>query len=400
MSTESEFPARHLKLARELVNETRANDGLAPLDLERFWADQDVSRKAPFDPKSPQCPLGIMMSDECLFDELGVAEDMWRLHNDHEWTAQLRKAYNDKSEKIVGRRLLNEKRGDPKLQYPGVKGLADVFEAKNEWHSGSWWLQKSAHSEDELKALLDRVEACSIRKFILPPNWAEEKERLMKLGVKPGLYRGQRGPVTFAMSVYGVEEMIFLIMDNPDLAVRFRNAILKTMLEIARVRDEEAGYTAETAPHNFAFCDDNCCMLNPRMYELFGYPILKGIFERYAPNPGDSRYQHSDSAMGHLLPLLAKVKLTGTNFGPTVTVAEIRSHLPKAVIDGQLAPFTFSRNEEEKIVLEFLRDFEAAKAARGLVFCTAGSINNGSRLTGMRLIMAAIQRYGRYGRYD
>jgi hypothetical protein len=31
-----------------------------------------------------------------------------------------------------------------------------------------------------------------------------------------------------------------------------------------------------------------------------------------------------------------------------------------------------------------------------LRFSTAGSVNNGSRLTGMRLLMAAIQRHGRY----
>jgi len=48
------------------------------------------------------------------------------------------------------------------------------------------------------------------------------------------------------------------------------------------------------------------------------------------------------------------------------------------------------------MVAEFLRDFDQAKAKRGLYFTTAGSINNGSRLTGMRLLMAAIQRYGRY----
>lgn len=35
--------------------------------------------------------------------------------------------------------------------------------------------------------------------------------------------------------------------------------------------------------------------------------------------------------------------------------------------------------------------------ARGLNFATAGSVNNGSRLTGMRLLMAAVQRHGRYG---
>ena len=63
---------------------------------------------------------------------------------------------------------------------------------------------------------------------------------------------------------------------------------------------------------------------------------------------------------------------------------------------GQLAPFTFSRNEEANMVAELLRDFNQAKAKRGLRFSAAGSINNGSRLTGMRLLMAAIQRHGRY----
>jgi len=41
--------------------------------------------------------------------------------------------------------------------------------------------------------------------------------------------------------------------------------------------------------------------------------------------------------------------------------------------------------------------YDLAKEKRGLRFTTVGSINNGSRLKGMRLVMAAIQRYGRYG---
>jgi uroporphyrinogen decarboxylase len=132
------------------------------------------------------------------------------------------------------------------------------------------------------------------------------------------------------------------------------------------------------------------------MFEFFAMPIHRAVLGRYAPDPGDARYQHSDSAMGHLLPRLAELHLTGTNFGPTLTVSEIRRHCPRAVIEGQLAPFTFSRNEEANLVAEFLRDFAQARAGRGLRFSTAGSINNGSRLTSMRLLMAAIQRYGRY----
>ncbi len=389
------YRPEHVMMAQSLVEETRRNDGLAPVDLERFWADQDVAAGEPFG-DIPQVPLGAILTTECVFDELGVEEDMWRYLHDAAWRAELNKAYNDKAERIVGRRILSEDYGDPALSYPPVKGLHDVFEAENVWNDQSWWLQQSAHSQDELCALLDRVEACNVRETILPEGWDEAKERLLPRGIKPTLYRGQRGPVTFATSVYGPETLIFLVIENPDLAERFSRAVLRTMLEIARVLDEEAGYTPETAPRGFSFCDDNCCLMTPDMYRLFGYPVLKGMFDRYSPSPGDRRYQHSDSPMAHLLPLLGELGLTRVNFGPTVTVDLIREHLPHAVIDGVLAPFTYSRNEEENIVLEFLRDFEMARAQRGLVFATAGSINNGTRLTSMRLAMAAIQRYGRY----
>jgi hypothetical protein len=59
-----------------------------------------------------------------------------------------------------------------------------------------------------------------------------------------------------------------------------------------------------------------------------------------------------------------------------------------------LAPFTFSRHEEVNMVAEFFRDAEMARERRGWVFATAGGVNAGSRLTGLRLIMAAAQEYG------
>jgi uroporphyrinogen decarboxylase len=383
-------------MAEELVSKTHRNGGLAPVDLPQFWADQELAEKAPFGTNLPQAPFGALLTGECVYAELGVDEDYWRYEHDEAWRLELHRAYNDKSEAIVGRRLLTEESLNPELKYPEIKGLHDIFESARVWHDQSWWLMPSASTENELEALLDRVEARDVRSFILPDNWDAEKTRLMAEGVKPSLYRGQRGPVTFATSICGAENLLLLIMLNPDLAERLSRAILTTMLEIARVVDEEAGYTPETAPRGFGFADDNCCLLTPDMYEFFAYPILKGVFDRYAPGPKDKRYQHSDSDMGHLLPILGKLNLTGTNFGPKVMVDEIRRHLPKAVIYGELAPFTYSRNEEVNIVLEFLRDFEMTRETRGLVFSTAGSINNGTRLTSMRLAMAAIQCYGRY----
>ena len=102
--------------------------------------------------------------------------------------------------------------------------------------------------------------------------------------------------------------------------------------------------------------------------------------------------------MGHLLPILARLNLSGCNFGPTLTVREIRRYMPHTRIDGQLAPFTFMKNDEQAIIAEVKRDCEMAKEndLRGVNISTAGSINNGSLLTSMRAVMYAIQQYGRY----
>ena len=393
----------HLRRAESLLAETRANGGLAPLDLAAFWADQDRGLADPWSECCPRIPLLLArMSRECVFDELGEKEDWWRLFHDEEYACALSRRYNDKAEEIVGRRLLPETPRDPLLAWPEVRALHDIFEARNTWESSSWsyWIHPSAHDPEQLSRLLDRVEdrLQDLRAFILPHDWQDAKDRLLPLGCKPPIYRGQRGPVTFATSIFGVENLIYLIEDDPALAARFRDLILRSMLERARILDQEAGYTPESAPRGFWFADDNCALLNSSMYAFFGAPILQAVFERYAPEPGHTRHQHSDSDMGHLLPILAELGLNKVNFGPNLTVSEIRHHLPKATIDGQLAPFTFSRHEEVNLVAEFLRDAEMIRdsGTRGLLFATAGSINAGSRLSGLRLLMAACQRWGAY----
>jgi uroporphyrinogen decarboxylase len=392
----------HKKQVDILLNETKANGGMAPLDMEQFWKDQDKAVADPFGENITQCAFGAILTGECVFAELGIEQDDRRFQNDEPWALELSKRYNDLSEKIVGRRLLNEKPADKSRQWTGIKNLHDIFEAVNVWEggaAGSWWLKESAHTPEELSALLDRVEKRleNLKEFLLPENWETEKKRLIDLGCQVPLYRGQRGPCTFATSIYGTENLLMLYYDNPDLMKRFSKIICRAILERARILDDEAGSEA-VAGNGFGWwwADDNCCLFSPEMYEFFAMPIHREVFGKYAFAEGAVRYQHSDSAMGHLLPLLSELDLTGTNFGPTLTVSEIRKYCPHARIDGQLAPFTYSRNEEQNMVAEFLRDFEQAKEKRGLNFTTAGSINNGSRLTGMRLLMAAVQRYGRY----
>ena len=95
--------------------------------------------------------------------------------------------------------------------------------------------------------------------------------------------------------------------------------------------------------------------------------------------------------MAHLLPILGELDLTGVNFGPTVMVPEIRKYLPHARIDGCIAPFTFMRNDVDGLKIEVNRDVDYGFEYGGVNITTAGSINNGSSLDSMRLVMSIIQ---------
>jgi uroporphyrinogen decarboxylase len=371
------------------------------VDVQKFWKDDELAHiNNCFSSEAPQVALGIRMSDECVFAELGVPGKPWG-YTPFKTRIELNKRYNDKAEKIVGLRLLNEDLSAPNsdTQFPKIKSLEDIFEGKLISTEETSWLEGPCNTPQTLEKLLNRVDLKreNLREFVYPPNWEAEKKRIFNnYGLKPSLLRSIRGPITLAMSLYGVENLIFLLLDEPDLAKRFSDTISDVLFDLITIMDEEAGFTTDNFPSGFSFYDDNCCMLNASLYKDFGYPILKRIFDRWSPKPDDWRYQHSDSAMGHLLPILSTLNLSACNFGPTLTVTEIRKHMPRTRIDGQLAPFTFMNNDEKAIIEEVKRDCQMAKEHRGLNISTAGSINNGSLLTSMRAVMYAIQNYGRY----
>ena len=379
------------------------------LDIEQFWKDDELAHKENcFSKEAPQVALGIRMSDECVFAELGEEGEPWG-YTAPERRYDLNCRYNEKAIQIVGRPLLKENKPlppekRPKVEIPSYRKIGEVFGGKYVFDGSNTWLEGTVNDPDDLKKLLVSVRAMAndpeaFRKFVLPADWDEKCKAVYELyGERPKQFSNIRGPVTLATSVFGIEELTYLYYDDEDLYKEFADVIGDVVLAYIKLFIKESGNTYETFKHSFRFYDDDCYLLTPDMYADFGYPVLKRVFDFVCPDPEDFRYQHSDSAMAHLLPQLADFNLTACNFGPTITVQEIRKHMPRTRIDGQLAPFTFMKNNEAEIIAEVKRDCEAAKEndARGVNIYTAGSINNGSLLTSMRTVMATIQKYGRY----
>jgi len=376
------------------------------LDLEQFWKDDLLAHTENcFSKSAPQVALGIRMSEECVFAELGEEGQPWG-YTPPERRYDLNCRYNEKARQIVGIPLLPEVPPSalPTVQIPAYKQIGEVFGGEYVFDGTTTWLKGNLQDDVDLKKKLEEVNALvadpeAFRDFILPADWDEKCRAVYeKYGKRPDQFMHIRGPVTLATSVFGIENLLFLYYDDEALFTHFADTIGNVVEAYIDLFIRESGHTQENFVHGFSFADDDSNLLTPDMYKVFGYRVLERIFRKAAPLPEDHRYQHSDSAMGHLIPLLADFNLTGCNFGPTVTVQEIRKYMPHTRIDGQLAPFTFMRNNEADIIAEVKRDCEAAKEndLRGLNLTTAGSINNGSLLTSMRCVMAAIQNYGRY----
>lgn len=377
------------------------------LDVEQFWKDEETAHEENcFSKSASQVALGIRMSGECVFAELGEKGEPWG-YISPERRYELNCRFNEKAVKIVGRPMLPEIKPEKKkreVAIPEFRQIGEVFGGQYVFEGGTLWLNRTLKGERELARKLDEVEQMidnpeQFQAFVLPKDWDERCRAAYEMyGIRPKQYMHVRGPVTLATSVYGTEDLLYLYYDAPELFTRFADVIGDVILAYIELFIKESRNDENCFRHGFSFADDNSYLMTPEMYRNFGYRVLKKVFGRTSPDPGDERYQHSDSAMGHLIPLLSDFNLTGCNFGPTVTVREIRKYMPHTRIDGQLAPFTFMRNNEADIVAEVKRDCEAAKEndARGLNFGTAGSINNGSLLTSLRTVMAAIQNYGRY----
>ena len=377
---------------------------LYEVDLEQFWKDNDLSLQYNcFDPNAPQVPFGVNMGSELVFAELGVEGDPWG-YTDPMIMRDYARRYNDKAEKILGRRLMMEDYPLNHQRFPKVRLHGEVFGGEYKLVNGVVWLESGIKTPEALEKMLDRVDAMDLRSFILPPEWEREKKRIYEetgLRPDPRLNGGRRvrGPVTLAMSIYGVENTIFLMYDAPELAHRFFRTIGDVLIGYADILDAEAGEVDNQSHYGYRFFDDNCCMLTAELYEEFAFPVLQRVFDHCCPDPKvDPRYQHSDSAMAQLLPILGKLNFNGVNFGPTVLLDQIRPHMPQTRVDGCLDPMTLLSNDTEAVIQEVRRDCEMVKAlgTRGLRIDAAGSTNQGTRLTTIRAVMHAIQKYGRY----
>jgi uroporphyrinogen decarboxylase len=361
------------------------------LDLQRFWEENRLSEGRPFRTDKPRCPVRLPVDDHWLMQEMQVPSTV-RFYRDDDYRARLHRECNDRFEAAIGRRPFS----DAVAESPPPLRIEHVFGCRTEIiEGGTPWLEPGISTIEELSAMLDRLEKmndAALRQLILSSGARLKRREAGGNGQKTVHRAASRGPATIATSVIGTTTCLYWLVDYPAEMQRFFEVLADTLVRYHRIIADETGVTFR----GYSFLDDNCALLSPEMYERFCFPVLKRVFEAFAPDPADLRYQHSDSAMGHLLPVLSRLQFHAVNFGPTVPAAEIRWHMPRTEIHGQIAPNTLREGTFEQVVGEVQRGFAAVGADGGLLVTTAGSISAGTTLDRIRWLMWAAERHTRY----
>jgi uroporphyrinogen decarboxylase len=357
----------------------------AGLDLQAFW--EENRNCAAFTTHKPRCGLYFAPDDHWLFEFVQIPSTL-RYYQDKAYRDQIHRQVNQVTEEHVGAAFFEEDTWEHR-----PKRIENLFGCEFEYRErGTPWFVAVTTDPGEFSRILDRAEKTDLKTWAFPEEFLAEWQACQAAGADlPLLGTGSRGPATIMTSVLAVETTFFWFHDCPGLMRRFRDILAEKMVELNTLLREFSGNTQP----GWWITDDNCAFFSPKLYEEYCVPVLERVLDALAPGEA-FRYQHSDSAMGHLLDFQRQLGIREVNYGPEVDVALIRAKMPEALVHGHVPPFLLRNGSPEEIQDRVLADFHKAGQTGGLIVTTAGSLAAGTGVGRMRWLMQIVQEHCRY----
>jgi uroporphyrinogen decarboxylase len=357
------------------------------LDAQAFW-DENRHCEA-FTTQKPRCAAAFSPDDHWLFEFMNFPSTL-RYYRDKAYRDDLHHQVNTITQEYVGQTFFEEDTWEH-----STKRIENLFGCEfAHYEGGTPWLLPVTDDPEEFSRILDRAANTDLKTWAFPEDFLAEWGARRSAGkTLPLLGTGSRGPATIMTSVLNVETFFYWCYDHPDLIARFRDLLAEKMVELNFLLREFSGNTHP----GWWITDDNCAFFNRKFYSEYCLPVLEKVLHVMAPGNAP-RYQHSDSAMGHLLDFQYALGIREVNYGPQVDAAIIREKMPDAVIDGHIPPFLLCNGRPEEIKARILEDFEKAGQTGGLTITTAGSLAAGTGVGRMRWMMQVVQDDCRYDR--
>ena len=357
----------------------------AQLNVEAFWAENQLCEG--FTTQKPRCAAFFSPDDHWLFEFMGVPSTL-RYYRDKAYRDDLHRQVNAITQEYVGRAFFEE---DTWEHSP--RRIENLFGCEFAYHEGGtpWFVPVTADPK-EFSRILAHAAETDLKTWAFPEDFLREWESRQSAGKEmPQLGTGSRGPATIMTSVLDAETVFYWCYDHPDLMARFRDILAKKIIELNTALRDFSGNTAA----GWWITDDNSALFNRKLYAAYCVPVLETVLDALAPGNA-RRYQHSDSAMGHLLDFQYALGIREVNYGPEIDVTLIRQKMPNAMINGHIPPFLLRNGTPDETRTRIVDDFEKAGQTGGLTITTAGSLAGGTGVGRMRWLMQVVQENCRY----
>lgn len=355
------------------------------LDLAAFWAENETCFAFTVD--KPRCAVTFSPDDHWIFEFMAVPSTV-RYYKDKAYRDDLHRQVNQVTQDYVGRAFFDE---DTFEHSP--KRIENLFGSEFLYLEASTpWLSHVTEDPHEFERILDRAEQTDVASWALPDAFVAEWDARKEAGRSlPKLGGGSRGPATIMTQVLNPQVAILWMIDYPDLMRRFRDILAQKMIDLNKTL---RAFSGNSEP-GWYILDDNSALFNRTLYREFCVPVLQRVMDVLAP-AGARRYQHSDSAMGHLIEEQYGLGIREVNYGPEVDAALIRQKMADALIHGQMPPFTLRNGSPDEIRQRMIADFHKAGQGGGLIATTAGSLAAGTGVGRMRWFMQVVQDHCRF----
>jgi len=355
------------------------------LDVAAFWEENERCQE--FTTDKPRCAASFSPDDHWVFEFMAVPSTLC-YYQDKPYRDALHRQVNQVTRQYVGRSFFEE----DTWQF-SPRRIENLFGCYFEYHEGSTpWLVPVTTDPLVFDRILDRAEDTDLKTWAFPKEFLMEWQARQSAGKDlPLLGTGSRGPATIMTSVLDAQTLFFWFYDHPELMRRFRDILARKIVELNTILRDFSGNTHP----GWWITDDNSALFNRQLYAEYCVPVLRTVLDALAP--GDAyRYQHSDSAMGHLLDFQYNLGIREVNYGPEVDAALIREKMPDAMIHGQLPPLLLRNGSPQEIEKHIWDDFRKAGVTGGLTVTTAGSLAAGTGVGRMRWMMQVVQEHCRY----
>ena len=363
---------------------------LRAFDAKAFWQENKACFQ-PFSTDKPRVAACFMFEDHFLLNLLAI-ENTNQYYDDMPYRLACHVRANDILEEALGARFYPEDNiAYMKSEFEVRLGAARVITRGN-----TPWIEPRVEDVEGIKALIDRVAKMDMRRDAIDPAWYEIREDFrQKTGRRMRFEQGWNGPATIACSVLGTTNLCFYLYDEPEVMRDFFEVVGAQYIAYREAVTLADSGVVDRA--GIGINDDSCYIFTPADHARYCVPFQKRFYEAFAPAPAHLRRHHSDSAMQHLIENLGAMGVNEVNIAPDIQATQIRERLPGAVIHGQIHPFLLKNGSPEDIVEKIRHDIRTVGTDGGLVETVVGVIPEGTPLENMRLLLWAVQEYGRYG---